>query len=97
MYTYRYSAYFISKFFNVTLLNQIIPGATNNYNNLPRKSYKHIAVSVNATNKCLDIVLTSNRPLSPVNYLRGIQLFSKLLATHPGMGSYIVDGRLLVQ
>lgn len=99
MHTYSFPAYFISNQFDVSLLTSVIPIVEKVYNALPRSTghKKKIEVSVNSLNRCLDITLTSDIELDPINYLRSAQYFSKVLALQPGMGSYIIDGRLLVQ
>lgn len=99
MYSYSFTAYFISNQFNVSLLTSVVPVAEIIYNTLPRKvgHKKKIAVKVNSINRCLDITLDSDICLNPNNYLRAAQYFSKALASQPGMSGYIVDGRLLVQ
>lgn len=99
MFRYSYNAYFISSLFNVSILNPAISTAVAFFNSLPRKvGYKkHIVVNVNHNLRCLSIDLESDIPLAPVNYLRAAQYFSKVLALQPGMGNYIVNGRLLVK
>lgn len=99
MHSYSFSAYFVCNQFNVSLLTSVIPVAEKIYNTLPRSKghKKEIAVNANLLNRCLDITLTSDIPLDSINYLRSAQYFSKVLALQPGMSSYIVDGRLLVQ
>lgn len=92
-----YRGFFISPLFNVVLLNQVIPIAENIFNSLPRKSAKYIDVIINPALKCLDITLTTYTPITSENYLRSCQYFSKVLSGLPGMNSYIVGGRLLVQ
>ena len=97
MYKYHFSAYFVSGLFNLQLLNQVIPVAERIFNSLSRKNYKNISIKINSIHNCLDIILVSSISLDSVNYLRSIQYFSKILSLQPGMGQYIVDGRLLVQ
>lgn len=99
MYSYLFPAHFVCNQFDVSLLTVVIPAAVRIYNALPRKAghRKSIAVSINPVNKCLDITLTSDIRLAPINYLRAAQYFSKVLALQPGMSGYIADGRLLVQ
>jgi hypothetical protein len=96
-YHYKYKAYFVSSNFNSMVLNTVIPTAVQIFNNLPRKNghKKHINVSVNAFQRCLDIQLESDIQLDPVNYLRAIQFFCKVLSSQPGMAGYITNGRLL--
>lgn len=99
MYSYLFPAHFICNQFDVSLLTIVIPAAVKIYNALPRKAghRKNITVSINPINKCLDITLASDIWLAPINYLRAAQYFSKVLASQPGMSSYVADGRLLVQ
>lgn len=99
MFRYAYNAEFISTLFNAAVLNTAVRNAVAVFNALPRKRghKKHIGVRVDPTQKCLEIVLVSDTQLAPINYLRAVQFFSKTLASQPGMGSYVVRGRLLVQ
>ena len=97
MYRYKFRAYFLSGLFNPVLLSQAVPAAERIFNSLDRKNYKHVTITINPTHNCLEITLESGIQLDAVNYLRSIQYFSKALAWQPGMGQYIVDGRLLVQ
>ena len=97
MYRYKFRAYFVSGLFTPVLLSQAVPVAERIFNSLGRKNYKHVTITINTTRKCLEITLESSIPLAAVNYLMSIQYFSKSLALQPGMGQYIVDGRLLIQ
>lgn len=99
MYRYSYNARFISTLFNSAVLDTTVQNAVAIYNALPRKMghKKHIDVKVDPTQKCLEITLVSDIELAPINHLRAVQFFSKTLASQPGMGSYIVRGRLLVR
>lgn len=99
LYNYSFKAYFLYSGFNVTLLNSVIPSSVTLYNSLPRKAghKKHLSVRINTTQRCLEMYLGSDIEIDPINYLRAAQYFSKVLSLQPGMGSYIVDGRLLIQ
>lgn len=98
-YAYSFEAHFVSPLFDVVLLQGTVSAAESIYNSLPRKygKRKQISVTVNSQKKCLEIILYSDMIISLGNQLRVSQYFSKVLSKQPGMGSYIIDKRLLTQ
>ena len=97
LYSFTYSAEFLSSKFDAELLSRAIPKAEEEFNNLPREKghRRKITVSINSQKKCLDITLDCDVDLDPDNYLIAAQYFSKVLSSQPGMEDYIVDGNLL--
>ena len=97
MNQYDFTAVCYNGRFNRTLFNQLAPIAENMFNNLPRKNKKKLKVTVDPIKDQLKFSLQSSITLTPENYLRSCQYFSKAMCTLPGMRPYISGTHLLVQ
>lgn len=99
MNPYKFKAQFVSTLFDDNVITPAITNSENLFNSLKRKRgrEKHIIVSIDSNNNCLDFILESAIQLDPINWLRSTQFFSKQLSQEPGLSSYIVDGRLLIK
>lgn len=97
MKQYEFTAVCYNGRFNRELFKELVPIAEKMFNNLPRKNKKKLQVTVDPFKDQLNFKLESSVSLSPANYLRSCQYFSKAMCTLTGMRPYISGTHLLVQ